>query len=137
MNVIGLIAGNGSFPALVLRAARRTGRDVVMVAIEGEASRELDALAAEVGGTSITWIQLGQLGACIKALKWWEEVGVDRMVFLINTGETIPQEKVLNSLRLFATDVMPAFTRRERAEASRAAEAGRREMAQRAAAGAG
>ena len=67
--VIGLIAGNGSFPALVLRAARRTGRDVVMVAIEGEASRDLDALAGEVGGTSVTWIQLGQLGACLKALK--------------------------------------------------------------------
>jgi DUF1009 family protein len=67
--VIGLIAGNGSFPALVLRAARRTGREVVMVAIEGEASRDLDALAGEVGGTSVTWIQLGQLGACLKALK--------------------------------------------------------------------
>ena len=67
--VIGLIAGNGSFPALVLQAARRTGRDVVMVAIEGEASRELDALAAELGCTTVTWIQLGQLGGCIKALK--------------------------------------------------------------------
>lgn len=69
MSVIGLIAGNGSFPGLVLRAARRAGRDVVMVAIEGEASRELDALAADLGGTTISWIQLGQLGACIKALK--------------------------------------------------------------------
>ena len=67
--VIGLIAGNGSFPALVLRAARRTGRDVVMVAIDGEASRDLDALSGELGGTTVTWIQLGQLGGCIKALK--------------------------------------------------------------------
>jgi hypothetical protein len=68
-SVIGLIAGNGSFPALVLRAARRTGREVVMVAIEGEAAPDLDALARDVGGTAVTWIQLGQLGACIKALK--------------------------------------------------------------------
>jgi hypothetical protein len=30
-------------------------------------------------------------------------------VFIINTAEQIPQEKVLNSLRLFADHVMPAF----------------------------
>lgn len=64
---------------------------------------------------------IGDPEACIKALKWWEEVGVDRMVFLINTGETIPNEKVLASLRLFAAEVMPAFTRAERAQAAAAA----------------
>jgi hypothetical protein len=78
---------------------------------------------------------IGDPKACIEALKWWEEVGVDRMVFLINTGETIPQEQVLNSLRLFAREVMPAFTRAERAEAMKAAEAAAREAALRAAAG--
>ena len=46
---------------------------------------------------------IGDPEACIKALKWWEEVGVDRMVFLINTGETIPNERVIASLRLFAS----------------------------------
>ena len=51
---------------------------------------------------------IGDPEACIRALKWWEEVGVDRMVFLINTGETIPNEKVLASLRLFASEVIPA-----------------------------
>ena len=65
---------------------------------------------------------IGDPEYCIKQLKWWEEVGVDRMVFLINTGETIPQEKVLDSLRIFARDVIPAFTVKERAEAERAAE---------------
>ncbi len=59
---------------------------------------------------------IGDPDACIRALKWWEEVGVDRMVFLINTGETIPHAKVLASLRLFAAEVMPAFTRAEHAE---------------------
>ena len=65
---------------------------------------------------------IGDPEFCIKQLKWWEEVGVDRMVFLINTGETIRQEKVLASLRLFAREVMPAMTRAERAEGARALE---------------
>ena len=32
----------------------------------------------------------------------WEAVGVDRINFLLNALETVPQEEVLNSLRLFA-----------------------------------
>ena len=47
---IGLIAGNGTFPFLVLRAARRLGHDVVVVAIEGEAFPDLEGLARELGG---------------------------------------------------------------------------------------
>ena len=66
---IGLIAGNGTFPLLVLRAARQVGHDVVVVAIEGECAPELEALAAELGQTSFSWVQLGQLGTAIKALK--------------------------------------------------------------------
>jgi DUF1009 family protein len=66
---IGLIAGNGTFPFLVLRAARRLGHDVIAVAIKGEASSDLEALAGELGGTAFSWIELGQLGACIRALK--------------------------------------------------------------------
>lgn len=62
---IGLIAGNGQFPFLVLRAARRLGHDVVIVAIEGEAFPELDQLAGELGRTTVTWIKLGQLGRCL------------------------------------------------------------------------
>jgi alkanesulfonate monooxygenase SsuD/methylene tetrahydromethanopterin reductase-like flavin-dependent oxidoreductase (luciferase family) len=70
---------------------------------------------------------IGDPEQIIKQLKWWEEVGVDRMVFLINTGETIPQEKVLKSLRLFSEEVIPAMTRPERAEAARDAEAAARD----------
>ena len=66
---IGLIAGNGTFPFLVLRAARRLRHDVVVVAIRGEAAAGLDDLARELGGVAITWIDLGQLGVCIKTLK--------------------------------------------------------------------
>ncbi|HLA79627.1 MAG TPA: UDP-2,3-diacylglucosamine diphosphatase LpxI [Vicinamibacteria bacterium] len=60
---LGLIAGNGRFPILVARAARRQGRRVVAVAIREEASPEL---ADEVD--EIHWVGLGQLGRCIEAL---------------------------------------------------------------------
>jgi DUF1009 family protein len=66
---IGLIAGNGAFPFLVLRAARQLGHDVVAVAITGEADPDLDRLARELGGTTVAWVELGQLGKCIKTLK--------------------------------------------------------------------
>lgn len=74
---IGLIAGNGSFPFLVLRAARQLGHDVTIVAIEGEAFPELEPLAAALGGTTFHWIRLGELGKCIKTLKG---AGVERAV---------------------------------------------------------
>jgi len=45
----------------------------------------------------------------LNALKRWEAVGVDRVNFLMNAIEVIPQADVLASLRLFAKEVMPAF----------------------------
>ena len=74
---IGLIAGNGAFPFLVLRAARRLGHEVAIAAIEGEAFPDLERLAGEVGGTTFSWIQLGQLG---KLLKTFKTQGVSRAV---------------------------------------------------------
>ena len=74
---IGLIAGNGTFPFLVLRAARRLGHDVTVVGISGEAFPELEALAREVGRTSFDWVELGALGRCIAVLK---DAGVSRAV---------------------------------------------------------
>jgi hypothetical protein len=44
-----------------------------------------------------------------RALKRWEACGVDRVNFLVNTAESIPQTEVLASLRLFGKEVMPAF----------------------------
>ena len=52
---------------------------------------------------------LGNPERIIRAMKKWEAVGVDRVNFLLNTMEIIPQEDVLASLRLFAKEVMPAF----------------------------
>ncbi len=57
----GLIAGNGRFPVLALQSAREAGDDVVVVAIEEEASREVEALAVKCH-----WISLGQLGKLIE-----------------------------------------------------------------------
>jgi len=66
---IGLIAGYGNFPGLVLRAARQAGLDVAVVAIKGEATPDFEAEAREAGAAAFGWIELGQLGACIKFLK--------------------------------------------------------------------
>ena len=52
---------------------------------------------------------LGGPERIIRALKRWEAVGVDRVNFLLNANEVIPQAEVLDSLRLFAREVMPAF----------------------------
>ena len=74
---IGLIAGNGSFPFLVLRAAREMGHDVTVVAIEGEAFPALEGLARDLGRTTLRWVPLGQLGVCIATLK---DAGATRAV---------------------------------------------------------
>ena len=65
---IGLIAGNGRFPFLVLDAARALGHDVTIVAAQEEAFPELNDAAAR-HGSSIHWISLGQLGTCVNLLK--------------------------------------------------------------------
>ena len=65
---IGLIAGNGRFPFLVLDAARAQGHDVTIVAAQEEAFPELNDAAAR-HGVAIHWISLGQLGTCIKLLQ--------------------------------------------------------------------
>lgn len=77
MTTIGLIAGNGTFPFLVLRAARQLGHRVTVVAIKDETFPELEALATELGETTFHWIALGQLGKCISAFK---STGVSRAV---------------------------------------------------------
>jgi len=65
---LGLIAGNGRFPFLVLDAARAAGHEVIVVAIKEEAFPEL-AEAAVRAAASFNWVSLGQLGTCIKLLK--------------------------------------------------------------------
>jgi len=60
----GLIAGNGRFPILALESARQLGLDITVIAIQEEASREVEALAARCH-----WISLGQLSKLIDICK--------------------------------------------------------------------
>jgi len=60
----GLIAGNGRFPMLALESARRLGHDVTVIAIQEEASQEVESLAPRCH-----WISLGQLSRLIEILK--------------------------------------------------------------------
>lgn len=76
---LGLIAGNGRFPFLVLDAARALGHHVTVVAIKEEASKELEEAARRPPAAAIHWISLGQLGACLSAL---EDAGVTHAVMV-------------------------------------------------------
>ncbi|HXI29060.1 MAG TPA: UDP-2,3-diacylglucosamine diphosphatase LpxI [Vicinamibacterales bacterium] len=66
---LGLIAGNGRFPFLVLDAARGAGHDVTVVALKEETFPELAEAAARPPAAAFHWISLGQLGTCIDLLK--------------------------------------------------------------------
>jgi len=60
----GMIAGNGRFPLLALESAQRLGHDVTVVAIQEEASKDVEALAPRCH-----WISLGDLSKLIDILK--------------------------------------------------------------------
>jgi len=62
---LGLIAGNGKFPFLVLDAARAQGKDVVVVAIKEEAAPEIE----QRGAASVHWLSLGDLSGLIDTFK--------------------------------------------------------------------
>jgi DUF1009 family protein len=64
---LGLIAGNGRFPFLVLDAARALGHEVTVVAVNDEAFPELQA-HAESRRAAVHWVSLGHLGKALKIL---------------------------------------------------------------------
>ena len=66
---IGLIAGNGRFPFLVLDAARSLGYEVTVIALKEEAAKEIDEAAAREPRAVVHWISIGQLGTFLKILK--------------------------------------------------------------------
>jgi DUF1009 family protein len=93
---LGLIAGNGRFPFLVLDAARGAGHDVTVIALKEEAFPDLEALAARAPAAAFHWISLGQLGTWISTLK---AAGVTQAVMAGQVKHT----------KLF-TDIMPDRT---------------------------
>jgi UDP-2,3-diacylglucosamine hydrolase len=62
---IGLIAGNGRFPLLVLEAARAQGFDVVVAAIREEAFPEIESH----GAAAVHWLSLGELSRLIETFQ--------------------------------------------------------------------
>lgn len=62
---LGLIAGNGRFPFLLLDAARAHGLTVVVAAIKEEAGPEIDARAAADPNIRVHWLSLGELSKLI------------------------------------------------------------------------
>jgi UDP-2,3-diacylglucosamine hydrolase len=74
---LGIIAGNGRFPFLVLDAARAQGHDVTIVAVKDEAFPDLSESASRAPQAPIHWVPLGHLGTCIKILK---DAGVSHAV---------------------------------------------------------
>ena len=66
---LGLIAGNGRFPFLVLDAARGAGHDVTIIALKEETFPDLADAAARAPAAAMHWISLGQLGKCISLLR--------------------------------------------------------------------
>jgi DUF1009 family protein len=98
---LGLIAGNGRFPFLVLEAARAMGHDVTVIAAKEEAFADLNDAAA-TARADIHWISLGELGKCITLLK---NAGASHAVMAgqvkhtkIFAGGIVPDAKFLSVL---------------------------------------
>src|SRR5215471_7487569 len=62
---LGLIAGNGTFPLLLLDAARAQGAQVIVAAIKEETS----PLIEKRGAAAVYWMSLGELGKLIDTFK--------------------------------------------------------------------
>ncbi len=73
MTRLGLIAGNGKFPFLVLDAARAQGYDVIVAAIKEETFPEIESH----GAVAVHWLSLGELSKLIEIFK---AAGVTRAV---------------------------------------------------------
>ena len=63
---LGLIAGNGRFPFLLLDAARAQGLPVVVAAIREETDPEIDHRAACDERITVHWLSLGELSRLIE-----------------------------------------------------------------------
>src|SRR5947209_19407930 len=76
---LGLIAGNGRFPLLVLDAARARGYEVVVAAIKEETFPEIEqrAAIASGGNARVHWMSLGELS---KLIETFQKEGVTQAV---------------------------------------------------------
>lgn len=88
MTRLGLIAGNGTFPLLVLDAAHAQGYEVVVAAIKEEAFPEIESK----GAASVHWLSLGELSKLIETFK---KEGVNRAVM---AGQ-VKHKQIFSSIR--------------------------------------
>ena len=72
MSRLGILAGGGELPALLMQACRRRSWDFYVLALSGHAD------PAKIGDVPHDWVRLGQLGRAWRLLK---EKQVDRIVF--------------------------------------------------------
>src|SRR5579862_2575596 len=88
MERIGLIAGNGKFPLLVLDAARAAGHELVVIAIKEETCPEIESR----GATAVHWVSLGELSKLIDTFK---QEGVRRAIM---AGQ-VSHKQIFSSIR--------------------------------------
>jgi DUF1009 family protein len=85
---LGLIAGNGRFPFLVLEAAKGRGMEVVVAAIEEETFPEIE----KAGAAAVHWMSLGELS---KLIDTFRRAGVERAVM---AGQ-VKHKQIFSSIR--------------------------------------
>ena len=85
---LGLIAGNGRFPFLVLDAARAQGYNVVVAAIKEETFPDIESH----GASSVHWLSLGELS---KLIETFQREGVTRAVM---AGQ-VKHKQIFSSIR--------------------------------------
>jgi UDP-2,3-diacylglucosamine hydrolase len=89
---LGLIAGNGRFPFLLLDAARAEGYEVVVAAIKEETEPEINDRAASDPGLTVHWLSLGELSRLIET---FQRAGVTRAVM---AGQ-VKHKQIFSSIR--------------------------------------
>jgi DUF1009 family protein len=89
---LGLIAGNGRFPFLLLDAARAQGHAVVVAAIREETDPEIDRRAAADNGITVHWLSLSELSRLIEV---FHKEGVQKAVM---AGQ-VKHKNIFSSIR--------------------------------------
>jgi DUF1009 family protein len=89
---LGLIAGNGRFPFLLLQAARAQGARVVVAAIREETDSEIDRIATGDAQICVEWFSLGDLS---KLIAYFQREGVRQAVM---AGQ-VKHKQIFSSIR--------------------------------------
>src|SRR5205085_10147908 len=84
---LGIIAGNGRFPFLVLDAARAQGLEVIVAAIKEETFPEIESR-----GATVHWLSLGELS---KLIETFRREGVTRAIM---AGQ-VKHKQIFSSIR--------------------------------------